>query len=413
MARLSALFLLVFGGFVTLFGVLGVVAAFAVRGGKALPLAVAIGVAVVGLLLVRWAVRIMRRTTPLGGATPAGGAAGAYSGDSSDTFELDGSPWTVAYTTPIRGKNGRPSKLVIHTPADCTHEFHITGETGFDRLAKNIGLAVEVQTGDPDFDGVCYVRTDTPAFTEAYLTDPIKRVAVVDLRRLGFPEVRLAKGRVEANWTGFDAEKHDRPDLTADAAARLVLLARNLPAPQPEFDLRTGGWRRTWQYILWPALLLFALTIFALIPFTPLAFGQIVWRAAGPLLLGVPAFGVVAATLLRGSSRSHGAWGALMIGALLMFPPGAIGTTALVNGVTDTSPPVVHDAPIVRKYTTKSKDSTNYHVECPSWRVPGETDSFGVSHSEYGRVVVGRSKLRATTRAGGLGVEWLVSKEVR
>ena len=101
-----------------------------------------------------------------------------------------------------------------------------------------------------------------------------------------------------------------------------------------------------------------------------------------------------------------------MIGAIFLFPPGAIGTVGLVNGVTDASQPETHDAVIVRKYTTRSKNSTNYHVECQSWREPGETENFGVGFADYKQVVEGKSKLRATTRAGGLGIEWLVSKQV-
>lgn len=413
MARISALILLAVGVTLTVVGTIGFVAAAVAPGGVNRNLLIgAVVVEVLGAGMLVWAVILLRRTRPIGGTAAGGGRTGAYLADSTETGDLDGSAYTVHYQTPVRGKNGRPSSLMVGTPVVCDCEFRITGETGYDRLCKNIGLAVEIQTGDPAFDEVCYVRTDSVAFTEAYLQDPIKRVAIVDMRRLGFPEVSLSAGKVEAKWVGFDPDKHDKPDLAVDAAARLVLLSRDLPQPQPEFEQRTGGWRKQWQFVLWPLLIAFALTIFSMIPFTPLHFVQVLARAAVPLALGLPAFAFLSAVLLRGTSRSHIAWGRLMIGAIFLFPPGSMGTVGLVNGVTDTSPEETHDALIVRKYTTRSKNSTNYHVECQSWREPGETEKFGISVGDYKGVVERRSKLRATTHAGGLGIEWLVSKQV-
>lgn len=414
MGRLSGLVLLAFGGTFATFGtILMVVAALAADGFAGSLFAGGVIVFLIGVGLLIGAVAILRRTKPITGTQPAAtGSSGTFAADATETAELDGTPYTVHYQTPIRGKNGRPSSLVVATAVPTDGEVRITGETGFDRLCKSVGLAVEIQADDPDFDDTCYVRTDAVEFTQAYLQDPIKRVAVVDLRRLGFPEVCLADRRIEVRWVGFDPAKDDRPDLAVDAAARLILLSRNLPAPQPEFAARTGTWRKRWQVVLWLLLVAFALTIFSLFAYTPLHFGSLLSRAAVPLFLGWPAFAFVSVVLLRGTSRSHTAWGALMFGAILLFPPGALGTVALVNGLTDGSPPVPHDARIVRKYTTKSKSTTNYHVECQSWSEPGETVSFRVGAAEYAGVVEGKSHLRVTTRAGGLGVEWLVSKQL-
>lgn len=414
MGRLSGLVLLAVGGTLATFGtILMVVAALAANGFNGPVFAGGVVIFLIGDGLLIGAIVVLRRTKPITGVQPpAAGSSGSFAADTTETAELDGTAYTVHYQTPIKGKNGRPSSLVVGTAVPTDGEFRITGETGFDRLCKSVGLAVEIQADDPDFDDTCFVRTDAVEFTQAYLTDPIKRVAIVDLRRLGFPEICLADRRIEARWVGFDPVKDDRPDLAVDAAARLILLSRNLPEPQPEFAARTGTWRKRWQVVLWLTLVAFALTIFSLFAYTPLHFGSLLARAAVPLFVGLPAFAFVSAVLLRGTSRSHTAWGALMFGAILLFPPGAIGTVALVNGLTDGSPPTAHDARIVRKYTTKSKSKTNYHVECQSWSEPGKTVSFRVGSTEYNRVAEGKSNLRVTTRAGGLGVEWLVSKQL-
>jgi len=413
MARGCSLFLLAFGIFMALIGALCLVA-FAVQGNiNANQFLLFLAFEMIGVVILIISIRSLRRTKLIGGTTSVfEGRAGQYLADTTETFEIDGSPYTVHYQTPVSGKNGRPSSLVVSTPAECDYEFQITGETWFDKYCKNIGLAVEIQTGDTEFDETCYVRSDSVAFTEAYLSDPIKRVAIVDLRRLGFPELNLGHGAMSAKWLGFDPNQHDKPDLATDAATRLVLLSRNLPPPQPEFEYRTGQWRRQWQFLLWAFLIVFALTVISLAAYPPTHFEETLLWAAGCLAVGLPVFAFLSAMLLRGTSRSHNAWSALMIGAIFLFPVGSLGTVSLVNGVTDASQPVVHDVLIIRKYTTKSKNSTNYHVECQSWRGPGITEKFSINSASYTRVVEGKSKLRATTRAGGLGIEWLVSKHV-
>jgi len=413
MARGCSLFLFALGVFFSLIGAVCLLA-FAVQGNiNANQFLLFVVFEMIGVAILVIAVRALRRTKPFGETTSVfEGRVGQYLADTSETFEIDGSPYTVHYQTPVSGKNGRPSSLVVSTPVECDYEFQITGETWFDKFCKNIGLAVEIQTGDSEFDETCYVRSDTVAFTEAYLTDPIKRVAIVDLRRLGFPELILGHGEMSAKWLGFDPNQHDKPDLTTDAATRLVLLSRNLPPSQPEFEYRTGQWRRQWQFLLWAFLIVFALTIFTLALYPPTHVDEILLWAAGLLAVGAPVFAFLSAMLLRGTSRSHNAWSGLMIGAIFLFPVGSLGTISLVNGVTDASQPVAHDVLIIRKYTTKSKNSTNYHVECQSWRGAEKTEKFSINSAAYSRVVEGKSKLRATTRAGGLGIEWLVSKQV-
>jgi hypothetical protein len=124
----------------------------------------------------------------------------------------------------------------------------------------------------------------------------------------------------------------------------------------------------------------------------------------------LPVFAYVSALLLRGTSTSHYKWGGLMLGSLILFPLGSVGTLALLNGALDSSQPATHKATVVEKYTTRSKNRTNYHVRCASWRKPGETISYQVSMTEHGLAVPGQSHMVVTTHSGWLGVEWLAAK---
>lgn len=399
-------------------GLLGVgVAVFGGLNANGGPLAVVVGagIAAVGIGLLVGAVVLLRRTRPhadTGTAARAGAPTPAYPADRVVHGELAGAAYTTYYQTPTTGKHARPSELRVGTAVDTPCEVRVTTETWFDRACKRVGLATEIETGDDAFDAECYVRSDTPAFADAYLADPLKRAAVLDLRRMGFADVTLENRTVTAKWVGFDPPRHDRPDLVVEVAARLLVLARGLPEPHPDFDYRTGRHRRKWQVGLWSFLVGFAATTLTLLAYPPISWGELLLRAVAVLAVGGPSFAYVSALALRGTSTSHYAWGGLMAGALLLFPVGSVGLVALVNGAADSSPEVTHDAVIVEKYTSKSKNRTKYHVRAASWRVPGETHSFDVSQADYNAVTAHQSQIRVTTRTGALGVEWLVRKQV-
>lgn len=360
--------------------------------------------------LLAGAVIILRRTKPLGSSSD--GATAAYPAHIPVHHELDGATYTTVYTPPVKGKNPSPSVLTVSIPVACDGEFEMGVETWFDKLGKRIGIATELQTGDDQFDEQCYIRTDALEFTTAYLADPLKRVAILDLRQFGFLSLALKNRVLSATRINFDPRNDDRPEFIPDVGARLVLLARGLPDHQPEFDNRVGAGRKFWQVVLWVLLVGFALLVFSLVAFTPINGGDLILRALPVLLVGWPLAAVGSAWLLSGTSRSHLAWRAIMLGSVILFPVGSAGIVGLLNGTLDDSVPTTHNAVIVEKYTTRSKNTTHYHVRCPSWRKPGETESFEIRGDEYNAVVPHRSKLVVVTRGGGLSVEWMVSKRV-
>lgn len=404
MPRGCGIALLPFALVFLLVGIGGTVAAAAnaPRGGFGLLIAFIV-LDVIGVLCLFVGVAILRSSPP---PKPPVSEMGRQ-----ETHDLDGTPVLSLFTPATKGKNARPSALELSVAVDSPYEFEMVVETWFDRRFKTLGLAVEVQTGDEQFDRECYVRSDTPAFAAAYLADPIKRIAILDLRRFQFLSVKLADGRLSAKWIGHDPERDGRPDLIPDVSARLLVLSRNLPAPQPEFDANTAGARRTTATVLWLALVAFALTIVAAGMFPPIFTGDLVLRTLlGCLTAPIAAF--AAALLLRGTSRSHYTWAALVLGGLFLYPVGCAGTAALLNAQLDGAADEVRTLVIVEKYTTRSKNSTAYHVRIQSWRAPGETISFRTDSGTYQAVVPNRSRLEVVTRPGALAMEWERSRRV-
>ena len=327
-------------------------------------------------------------------------------------MELDGETYTVLFVSAIQGKNGRPSKLVVSTKVPLNGEFEIVPESGFDRFAKSWGLAKEIQTLDDTFDERCFVRSDTVAFTQAFLEEPAARAIIGDLHKQGFKSVVMKDGELRAEWMNFDPAVHDRPELVEEIGARLILLMRKTSQELPEPDTTARSQRRLWATFLWVSLLGFAFTMFGLIPYTVLNGWPLIARAAILFLGAFPTSLFIAGKLLSGTSRSHYAWASWAVVALFLFPLGCVGTLATLNGMMDTGPETVHPAVIVRKYTTRSKNTTNHHVDCRSWNNAQDTEKFSVSASEYRQVVEGKSRMIVTTRPGWLEIEWIQSKRL-
>lgn len=413
MHRLLGTLLLILGLLLGLVGFIGTILAIKdlQKGGAGLLVAFLI-VDFVGASLVLTGVLVLRRSRVAAAIPPATDTEISYTPNRPTQREMDGSQYEVLYTPPVRGKHPRPSTLRVSTAVSTTGEFHMAPETGFDRYFTRLGLARELLTGDEVFDTECYIRSDRPNFTAAYLTDPVKRVAILDLRRLGFPEVVLKAGLISAVWTGFDPLKNDRPELTEEAAARLILLSRNLPEHLPEFDQRVGRHRTQWQVLSWIFLAVFGLSLLSLIPFPPVVGLDLLAPSLGVLILVLPAFALISGWLVSGTSTSHYVWRSLILAALFVIPVGSPGIITFVNGAFDRSGPTVHRAVIVDKHTTRSKNKTRYHVSCESWRDPGEQISFEVAGEEYQRAVPNQSELWCTTREGRLGIEWVQSKQV-
>ena len=143
--------------------------------------------------------------------------------------ELEDRRYQVLYRPAVKGKKGRPSSLTVSVPAVTPAALQFAKETGFDRWSKRWCIAREVQTYDPEFDELVYIRGRSDAYARRFLGDDAKRQAIVSLLSQDFGQVRLTGTHAEATWSGFDPENDDRPELTDETARTLFTLAERLP----------------------------------------------------------------------------------------------------------------------------------------------------------------------------------------
>lgn len=418
MKRVLGLLMIIFGAVVLLVGGLGALLSLLMPRQGDIVLAVVFGaVAIFGLVLIFVGRSIFKSAPPIGLVPkPVEGRVGQFLMNMSETREKDGRRYEVHYLAPIKGKNGRPSSLHIRVPArtPTTMQFH--REDWFDRMSKMLAIAREHQSGDEEFDRDVYVRCPSEAYAELVLADADRRSAVLALRKLGFHSVQLDGTQAFAHWPSFDPEKHDHPELVEAASDLLAVLAKDLPAEDPENVAGRPDRRRGWLVLLWFLAILYAVTIVSLSWFPPIHTSSLLLTALPIFIGGYLLFGWIAAFLIGGTSTSHDRWGTLMVFGLLFHGVGSVGTTTLINGAADPGPLAEHTAVVVdkRTHTSRSKNRTTvtYYATVNSWEPGGGTIEFKVGSGEYGQIVPHRSKLHLVVGSGRMGFEWLKSQRV-
>jgi hypothetical protein len=351
---------------------------------------------------------LLRKSGLSATSATADGRIGDYLPDVNESRYLDGLFFEVFYQTPVQGKNGRPSMLVVRLPLPAPATLSFKPESWWDRRGKGLGIAREHQTGDAEFDDAIYVRGPSEEYAAAFLADPLKRNAIVALVRSGFREVRLTGADVEAVWTGFDPNKHDRPGLADDAARALEALAGSLPADDPAY---AAAGDRTWPWfiLLWVLAGLFAASAACLYFFPPLRGWDLFLAALPTFALDYFLFGALAALLLRGTSISHDRWGLLMFWGLFLIGAGSFGSFAAVNALTDSAPLDERMVPVANRRMASGRHGKSYYAVVAAWDRPGESLEFSISSSEYDRIVVGRSRLHVFVGPGRFGIPWVKS----
>jgi hypothetical protein len=418
MRRVVGLMLIAFGALLLLLGCVGALLALLnPRQGDIAIAAVMGGIAFIGLVTLIVGRVVIKGAPPIGvQPKPVEGRVGQFLANMPETRETDGRRYEVQFLAAIPGKNGRPSSLHVRVAARTPTTLQFHRENWFDRFSKSLGIAREHQSGDEEFDREVYVRCPSEAYAELVLADADRRAAVLALRKLGFHNVQLDGNQAFVHWPAFDPNKHDHPDLVGAAADLLAVIAKDLPAEDPDHAAAHLDRRKGWLAFLWLFAFLYAATIFTLAACPPIHTWALLLTALPTFIGGYVAFGWIAAFLVGGTSTSHDSWGCLMAIGLALHGVGSVGITTAINGLADPGPLVEHEPIIVdkRTHTSRSKNRTTvtYYAKVASWEPGGDTLEFKVSSGEYGQIVPLRSKLHVVVGPGRMGFEWLKSQRV-
>ncbi|HYF49772.1 MAG TPA: hypothetical protein VEJ63_10225, partial [Planctomycetota bacterium] len=293
-------------------------------------------------------------------------AAGAVADDSQKTFSVTRGRHEIVGRYQ-RHKN--TSTLIIHLRSLRLPAVYVRKESSIDRVGKRLGLNRELQTGDATFDQNAYVESDSSdeAVLKLLLCEQVRGASLL-LLQCGFKHVEFGKDGVKVQMSGsnsaliFDAERFN------EAAGALALMGDHLPRYE-QVETNAPTLTRPILVTIGSIVALVGLLIFTGIAsdnYPPLDWGPwtVGWACgAGAWLLWLPLCG----RLVRGRSNAMRHFIISMLLMTIALPTGGAGTVVFLNGYLDSSPQVQHQTRVVRQWTTRSKNSTNYHTEVAGW----------------------------------------------
>jgi hypothetical protein len=375
------------------------------------------GVFVSVIIVVAIVAASRRLTQRVGGLAARAGGGEVRNGVSGTVFQ--GVHQGVDYACKFHpGSKNSPPSLTVTLQRAAPGKLVVTRESGFDRAAKNLGLAEEVQAGSDDFDRAFYLDTDQTAFYGPYFGNRERREAVAALFAAGYSLARITFSRdgLSAVVTPLREKQLEGFPLPL-FLDNLALLALGLPGAEttgPVLDdeeARSASGRRRFALLVAFLVILqltgIVLLVIGLTAYTPMG-ASLVWRS---LKYSLPAYGFfawLAWGLCKGRSSSHKRFLGLAVFGLPAFLVGILGVMLFANGRLDLEPGRIYNLPVVYKYVSRDKNSKNYHLVLRHWDPRKERKTLLVDRSFYDRVVEGES-VWVTIKPGYFHQEWLQS----
>lgn len=353
---------------------------------------------------------------------------GRMFGDTSFSAEHRGRPYSVGVT---RSAKNTPSSISIEltlrgereAPAaegDYRRDVRphlrerpwivLRRETFLDRLGKALGINREIEVGDAAFDRAVYIESDAPpADVARILGEPRLRAAVVRVIALGYPRLTLHDG---ADAVRVRRDLPTAAQVSTESVREVLdlldLVAASLPtfesdeiasAPRP-FAQRTAVLLPT---MVVPTLAFIFAMVAAQLSHLVRSRGIMLSLFAGALLWLPVAF--LLGRAMRGRSDSFRRFLWVGIPLLVTLMCAAAGALPLLNDRLDGERPTVHDLRITRRYITRSKSNTYYHVHVEGYDGGGDFE-LPRAQAYYDQVRVG-DVMAVEVHPGALGWAWV------
>ncbi|MCP5053550.1 MAG: hypothetical protein GY940_40665, partial [bacterium] len=209
----------------------------------------------------------------------------------------------------FRGSDKAPPYFRITIPCSVSGSFKVKKESKFDRFFKKLGVTIELQTHDPEFDDKFYITTNEILFTRNALERRENRQSIKDMFKLGF-NVLTFKGRsLTLTWQRFPRRKEMDTAVMEAAVVQLAVLVGNLPKIHVPEETEKSNWKlKRFAAFAVPGFLLLSGIVFLIIgskSYTPLDHGKLFVNS---LLYSIPLFILFSWTalqLVKGRLTSH------------------------------------------------------------------------------------------------------------
>lgn len=304
------------------------------------------------------------------------------------------------------------------------YDFLFKEESWIDRIFKYIGLSVEYQVGDKEFDDLIYVASDN-AFFHQQITDKFEITdAVVQISKIvatfncSLKEIRSQGGQLWVRVkTKKDFEKNNSNSLYSEVVSQLSKISDalvELPENPHEFLKDPFVFKAALILALSSALFVNGMIQLLRIEVIEVPFTIDVSNLAlDSVLIGSIIILILIASsvlLLRRSARAH----LIIIELVLVGYLGAVSTSFAelrdINMELDTSKGTPHQVNILNKTSTRGRSSSSYYVYVPNWNGKSGSIKVEVSSELYNNVSVG-NQLLFVQKKGYLNYRWVESIE--
>jgi hypothetical protein len=319
----------------------------------------------------------------------------------------------------LETKNGVRG-LLLGIPAPEGPNYTLKRESWIDRLCKAIGLSVEYQVGELEFDKLVYIVSDDSKVHRAVASNPVITRNTKTLFGLGKgmdctpKEINHRHGML---WIRYATDKRPEPGQLQALARQVVPALEGVANELRQIPHHAhSGWRD--PFVLKAALILglsTALAINAAVHMMRIIWSEVPFTVDRDLLMadavgwggGVVAVLVIGTLLVLGrSARTH----LVMIELVLVGSLGAIGTALFelreLNMEFDAFSASRYQVQVLNKYVKKSRRSTSYYIDTVDWNAPEQVTSVKVSKRLYDATSI-HGNVVVTQRQGYLGYRWV------
>ena len=309
-----------------------------------------------------------------------------------------------------RGSNNSPPSFSISIKINSPGIFKITLETAFDKFAKRINIAREIQTGDNKFDERFYIDTPTSGFTSVFLDNAEVRNKINNVFDLGFTELSLKKGKLTLVSNLNRATSKIDDNSIKEALDNLfaindnLLTVTNYQGSNTEIITKL----KVTFYSITATLGVIGFTMFitGIIKYKPFDAGKMFITSLIYSIIALIIYFYYAVKFLRGLSSSHKDLMLILVISIFTFFISGYGAMLFFNGFLDNSVVSPHNVAVIKKYYRRGKNGKTYYIKTDSWRSNRQFEVIRTSRRFY-RNLQPNSYITINTKQGKFGYEWL------
>jgi hypothetical protein len=301
-----------------------------------------------------------------------------------------------------------PAVSTISIDLDIPFDFILDKEGTGEKLAKWMGVASKVETGDRGFDDLVYIDCEFSPFCETLTSATQMRTDIAQLLQTQVAYIKAEKGRltvelnepspepfqsiVDAVVPALYSIKKQMP-LSSYADYQRPLLDRLKIANMLLIGLLILGVAGVFINVFRPAILVDVQTMIMLT----------LGYSVALIMVGF----VIIALIFHSSPRGYDVVKQYLIFGLAGITLCTFAVLDGVNMLMDRSDTVVRVQQVANKYTTHDRHGTNYHVKIYDWRNNGNTYNLNTGANFYYSVEPNRDSIQLLTHPGYLHMEWI------